>query len=113
MLYSYIREDLGDRDVYPPLLTLEYRATLHTSTGATPNQTMLGWEAQMPRDIVVDWCSPEDDTDAPAYLTNLTEQLASLHKLAHEHLKGVQQHQKRTHNPHAHEEQNEQVIWSM
>ena len=89
MLRGYIREDQCDWDVYLPLLMLVYRVTPHTSTRATLNQIMLGWEAWMPGDIVVDQRSPEDDADAPAYLTNLTEQLAHLHELVHEHLKGL------------------------
>ena len=108
MLRSYIREDQCDWDVYLLLLMSAYRVTPHTSTRATLNQMMLGQEAWMPGDIVVDRRSPEDDADAPAYLTNLTEQLARLHEQGHEHLKGAQRHQKRAHDLCAPEEQYEQ-----
>ena len=52
MLRSYVDDTGSDWDVHLPYLLQAYRASVHDSTGFTPNKLFLGREISLPSDIV-------------------------------------------------------------
>ena len=48
LIRSYLEEHTTDWDLHIPVLTAAYRATVHPSTGFTPNFMMFGRETTMP-----------------------------------------------------------------
>jgi hypothetical protein len=52
MLKAFVNENRNDWDDHLPYLTMAYRASVHDSTGCTPQLLMLGREVRMPIDIM-------------------------------------------------------------
>jgi hypothetical protein len=53
MLKAFVNENRDDWDDHLPYLTMAYRATVHESTGCSPNLLMLGREVSLPLDVMM------------------------------------------------------------
>ncbi|XP_061183319.1 uncharacterized protein LOC133191588 [Saccostrea echinata] len=54
MLSAFANEHHSDWDIYLPYVMMAYRASVHETTGFTPNYLMLGREVSAPLDIMYD-----------------------------------------------------------
>ena len=52
MLSAFVNEHKDDWDEYLPYLLAAYRASIHDSTGFTPNRLMTGRECDLPIDLL-------------------------------------------------------------
>ena len=59
-------------------MTILYRNTPHESSGLNPNLLMLGWDINLPVDIMMDQLAPEEKVDEHEYaeLQGLLEDLS-------------------------------------
>jgi hypothetical protein len=53
MLRAFVNDNRDDWDDHLPYLTMAYRATVHDSTGCSPNLLMLGREVALPLDVMM------------------------------------------------------------
>jgi hypothetical protein len=53
MLSMFVNENRADWDDLLPYIMMAYRATVHESTGFSPNQMMFGREISCPLDLMV------------------------------------------------------------
>ncbi len=84
MIRSYIK-DQRDWDLNLGCLAGAYRATVHESTGFSPNMLMLGRDVYMPGDII-NPCNHDDPTYVE-YVEKLRDRLQTSHELARQKLK--------------------------
>ena len=88
MIKSYIRGNDEDWDQNLGCLTAAYRATVHESTGATPNLLMLGREVRLPAEVMLG--RGKDEKEIASYggfISELRGKLQHSHDLARQHLK--------------------------
>ena len=52
MLTAYVNENRSNWDDHLPFIMMAYRATMHASTGLTPNMMMFGMENILPVDLM-------------------------------------------------------------
>ena len=91
-LASMIRATLYDQkdaewDGKVPILAAAYRATVHPSTGFTPNFLMLGRETSTPVEMTCP--RPSVQQDLPEYVEKLQERMAKCYSLARDKLKAA------------------------
>ena len=63
MLTNFVNQHRNDWDDHIPYVLMAYRATVHESTGCTPNLLMFGHEICLPLDLMVG--SPSDRVQLP------------------------------------------------
>ena len=97
MIRSYLDDSGDDWDHYILVLTAAYRATIHPSTGFTPNFLMLGRETTTPTDIEFRRLG-ETWTDVPEYVADLQTRLARCYQIARENLRQAAERQKKVHD---------------
>jgi hypothetical protein len=88
MIAKVVSENQRDWDEHVPTVIAAYRATVHESTGFTPNYLVFGRENRMPVDIVL--ASVDDPkpvcTIETEYAADLIERLQQAYQKAREHL---------------------------
>ena len=87
MVKSYLKGQQEDWDRHLGCLAGAYRATVHESTGYTPNMLMLGREVRLPAEIM--YASPttgEDISSYGEYVDKVRSRLEKAHEVAREFL---------------------------
>ena len=98
MIRSYIDSSSRDWDLYIPILTAAYRATVHPATGFTPNLLMLGRETLTPTDVEFPQERGAAAATIPEYVTELLERLARCYAIARENLRTSAERQTKYYN---------------
>jgi hypothetical protein len=99
MLTMYCENDQHNWDKYLPQVMMAYRASVHTSTGVSPNMMMLGREVTLPLEAVTS--RPVDNSDADTepggddYVCKMREKFQLAHKMARKNLKKHATYRKR------------------
>ena len=99
MLTMYCIKDQKDWDLYLPQVMMAYRASVHASTGLTPNKMVLGREILLPMAAIVGQPIVEKDKTVDEYLQNLKDKLQQVHELARKNLKKNATYSKRVLQP--------------
>jgi len=88
MLAKTVSETQRDWDERLPLVLAAYRATVHESTGMSPNKLFLGREVRMPIDLVMGLPLEEavSDVSPDEYLSKLRQNAALAYQLARKQL---------------------------
>ena len=96
MLKAFVNKNRDDWDDHLPYLCMAYRATVHESTGCTPNLMMFGQENNMPVDIQVGHPpKSKPDIQCPVeYVEWLRESLSKVYQYADEQLQQNAKRQK-------------------
>ena len=97
MITTYVNKEQDNWDVYLPIVTSAYRASVHESTGFTPNQLFFGREANLPIHFLVGLpaqARPEFSS-YPDYVVNLNDKFCKIYELVRKHLKANAKRQKR------------------
>ena len=76
---------------------LAYRSSEHESTGFSPNQMMLGREAELPVDLLYG-PPPESRQDECQYVIDMKEHLENVHQLARKKMLKASDRQKRSYD---------------
>ena len=97
MIRSYLDGSDKDWDLYIPLLTAAYRATVHPSTGFSPNFLMLGRETTTPTDVQFPRLS-RPSRDIPLYVQELQERMARCYEIARQELRQAAERQQKSHD---------------
>ena len=97
MLTKCVSSDQRDWDQKLPFLMLAYRSSEHESTGFSPNQMMLGREAELPVDLLYG-PPPESRQDECQYVIDMKEHLENVHQLARKKMLKASDRQKRTYD---------------
>lgn len=100
MLKAFVNDNRDDWDDHLPYLTMAYRATVHESTGCSPNLLMLGREVSLPLDVMMG--PPPQATLAyqsqVEYVEWLRVSLQSAFQHAHQQLQKSANRQKRNYD---------------
>ena len=95
-LLCFLRGRQRDWDKYLPVLGMNIRAMVNSSTGYTPNMMQLGHEVNMPVDVMFGMSQLKEASEsASAYLRALLRQFQEVHTEARANLKAAQHRQKR------------------
>ena len=86
MIKAYLKDEDKEWDKYLCCLAGAYRATVHESTGYTPNMLMMGREVRLPVQLMFDRPDLDDFVSYGDYVDSLREQIEKSHELAREHL---------------------------
>ncbi len=97
MLKAYVNEDRDNWDDHLPYIMMAYRATIHESTGCSPNLMMFGRELHLPIDVMMG--PPPQNSGPPEcpveYVEWVRRTLETAHAWAYKHLKVSASRQKR------------------
>jgi transposase InsO family protein len=97
MLGKVVSSHQRDWDEVLPHVLAAYRASLHETTGFSPNLLMFGRETRSPLDLV--YGRPPDAVDNAAnystYVRDLADRMESAYRLAREHLRVAAERRKR------------------
>ena len=85
MIAKTISENQTDWDLHVPAVMAAYRATVHESTGFTPNFVLFGQENRIALDIVLDAGTPEP-AGLDAWVERKLELLRQAHAITRDHL---------------------------
>jgi len=96
MLGKVVAENQRDWDVHVPHVVAAYRATIHESTGYSPNYLFLGRENRAPLDIVMGSPTPSDirPSSANDYVDKRSREMEIAFQLVRTHLKRAAKRQK-------------------
>lgn len=97
MLRGKLKDNQEDWDLQLPSCMMAYRSSVHESTGATPNELMLGREVEVPLDAVTE-LPPDSPGLATDYAQALHQRLAVSHECARQTLKKSALRQKRNYD---------------
>lgn len=86
MIKAYLKGQQLDWDKHLGCLAGAYRASVHETTGFTPNFLMFGREVRLPAELMYSGPSLEAVASYGAYVTNLKEKMEHAHCIAREHL---------------------------
>ena len=89
MLHQFVDETGSNWSQYLQVAMMAYRSAVHTATGMTPNEMMLGREITLPADLefgLTDWKLAEQEQEPEHYVANLRAALQRAHRLAWQHL---------------------------
>lgn len=112
MIRSYLEGRQSDWDLHLGCLAGAYRSAIHSSTGFSPNQLMLGREVNQPVNIL--YGSPIHQDNTPGeYVSGLQENLRRCHELTRVHLKQSSERHKRNYDTHIakHTYQVGDIVW--
>jgi hypothetical protein len=87
MIRAYMKGRPTSWDEHLGILAGAYRASVHETTGYTPNKMMLGRENRMPIDLVFHLPKTEHHQNYGEYVTNLRKEISSIHDLVREKTK--------------------------
>ena len=99
MLSMFVSKNQRDWDAHLPFMMMAYRSASHESTKCTPNEMMLGRNAELPIDIL--FGSPPANSSlvkVSKYVEDLSERLELVHKYAREKLNVSSEKQKRNYD---------------
>ena len=100
MLGKVVKESQRDWDERLPLVMAAYRASVHSTTGYSPNRLFLGRETRMPLDLVMG--VPKEDEGQPqstdAYVQNLKEKTEAAYEIARRELRVAAERRKKTYD---------------
>lgn len=97
MIKAYLKDEQTDWDLHLGCLAGAYRATVHESTGLSPNLLMLGREVRMPAEVVYSSGvrdSKETVSNYGSYVDSLRSKLQLAHAVARKHLSASATRQK-------------------
>ena len=98
LIRSYLEMRVTDWDEHIPYLTSAYRATVHPSTGFTPNFLMFGRETSGPVDLLFPVPKEGQSPSVPEYVVSMQERLVECYNPARERLRAAAERQKRDHD---------------
>ena len=97
MLFHYLSEKQDNWDVFLGPIMMAYRASVHESTGFTPNMLMMGREIECPESVVFGTPAgeprPVDD-----FVAVILDRLVDAHEAARKSLRKAAQYQKRSYD---------------
>ena len=93
-LRAYCDENQRDWDVHLPYVMMAYRSSVHESTGYSPNELMLGWNIQLPVDLVFGTSSQNLITDMDEFVERQQEYMAKVHCQARQNAQSAKEKQK-------------------
>ncbi|KAK3093372.1 hypothetical protein FSP39_014695 [Pinctada imbricata] len=93
MIKCFIKDDHDDWDQHLASITAAYRASVHDTTGLSPNLMMLGRELRMPIDLVLG-TENGNQTNSGEFVLNLRDKLKRAYDLARSHTNSVAMRQK-------------------
>jgi hypothetical protein len=99
MLSMFIAPGQRDWDDVLPYVMMAYRSAVQETTGYSPNQMMLGREAELPIDIVMG--HPEEgiiEGNQHEYVDKMKEQMTWVHNMARGSIQLKSNHQKRNYD---------------
>jgi hypothetical protein len=99
MLSMFISPGQRDWDDVLPYVMMAYRSAVQETTGYSPNQMMLGREAELPIDIVMG--HPEEgvkEGNQHEYVDKMKEKMTWVHDMARESIQLKSDHQKRNYD---------------
>jgi transposase InsO family protein/predicted aspartyl protease len=100
MLGKVVSENQRDWDERLPQVMAAYRASIHNSTGYSPNYLFLGRETRMPLDLIMG--APEEDNGEPRsvdeFVQKIKEDAEANYELAREQLRVTAERRKRTYD---------------
>ena len=116
MIKAYLKGEQTGWDRNLGCLAAAYRASMHESTGMTPNLLMLGREVRLPSEIVFGSGTTragEQITSYGQYVDSLRSRMQHAHEIARKHLKNSAQQQKQNYNfkAHVHKYQQGELVW--
>ena len=94
MIKCYIKDDSTQWDQNLNFITAAYRASVHETTGMTPNLLMLGRENRMPLDVMFGEGGPKSTLNHGEHVLHLKETLLKAHEIAHSKARNSAQRQK-------------------
>jgi transposase InsO family protein len=113
MLGKIVSETQRDWDEKLPTVLAAYRASLHSSTGFTPNKLFLGREVKMPVDIV--WGSPVEDRSTTKsyceFVEKVRDDAEAAYELARKQLQVAAERRKTTYDIRVRKREFEVGIW--
>lgn len=95
MISCYCSDKQKTWDSYLPQLMMAYRASVHASTGVTPNRMVFGREIMLPMAAVIGQPAQEGHSDPDSYIQSLKENIKRAHDTASAHLKAKANYQKK------------------
>jgi len=99
MLGMFVKEHRRDWDDHLPYVLMAYRASVHESTGCTPNLLMFGRELSLPIDVIVGPPpNPRPILCPSQYVEWLRESMFGAFKIAEKHLEVSVSRQKRNYD---------------
>ena len=100
MIKAYLKGEQNEWDRNLGCLAGAYRATVHDSTGMTPNLLMLGREVRLPSEIMYrdHKVDDVDNTTYGDYVNQLREKMRHAHEVAQKHLKTAAQKHKESYD---------------
>ena len=97
MIRAYLKGQQEEWDSNLGCLAAAYRATIHESTGATPNMLMLGREVRFPAEIIYGSATEQGDsriTNYGDYVNQLCDRMQEAHEIVRKHLGASAKRQK-------------------
>ena len=98
MLSAYVASHQRDWDEHLPLVAMAYRASIHESTGETPNLLWFGREVDLPIDLVMG-LPPVSSLGVSEYVYRLKQRMDRAHEVARAQLNKSAKHQKKYYDP--------------
>ncbi|XP_062579619.1 uncharacterized protein LOC134241607 [Saccostrea cucullata] len=98
MLSTFVNEHHSDWDRYLPYAMMAYRASVHETTGFTPNFMILGREVSTPLDIMYDMPNSVKYIPTNQWAWHLKETMEDAHRHVRENIKASMIRQKRYHD---------------
>ena len=97
MITTYVNNEQDNWDVYLPIVTSAYRASVHESTGFTPNQLFFGRTVNLPIHFLVGLPAPakQEFSSYTDYVVYLNDKICKIYELVRENLKTNAKRQKR------------------
>ena len=86
IIKSYLRGQQKDWDLNLGCLGAAYRASVHESTGLTPNMVMLGREVRLPLEVTLNTGKAINTTSYGEYVSRLRDHLQRACALTRKHL---------------------------
>ena len=86
MLAKCVSETQRDWDEHIPMVLSAYRASVHESTGYSPNRLMFGRENTMPVDIIMGSVNPSSCDTYEEYVSDILQRLRDSYYQARQHL---------------------------
>ena len=94
MIKAYLTGEGKDWDKHLGCLAGAYRATIHETTGFTPNMLLMGREVRMPAQLTFECPVNTNYTCYGDYVEGLRLRMEKAHEVAREHLGKAAKHQK-------------------
>ena len=98
MLSAYVNEHHSNWDSYLPYVMMAYRASVHETTGFTPNYMMLGREVSTPLDLMYEMPQATKFIPHNKWAWKLKETLEDAHRFVRENIDTAMMRQKRYHD---------------